>query len=609
MKPMLPKLKMDIPPIGEWMFEVKYDGFRAILEWDHEEIHLWSRNEKDLLPQFPEIKEYLLQNLERIEGCFPLKLDGELTLLENPYKSNFNGLQVRGRMRSQKDIKDAAGKRPCTYLVFDLLELGGKTYMKTPYSIRKDRLEKFLKESEFSLSPCHDPQRLMQMVNSFRSFQDVWKEVFLNHSEGVVAKNKNSIWSPGKRTDAWIKIKNWKEASCFIVGYNKNNGYFDVAVFRDGDIFSIGQFLSGLNPMDKKVLIQTIIQNGTQTGDYIEVPPGICIQLQYLELYEGRLREPRFKEFLFNASVSECTYEKFRIDSFAFPKKVELTHLDKPLWKDPFINKLEYVSYLRRIAPHLLPFLKDRLLTVIRLPHGMFGDSFFQKNCPEYAPSYIETYQEDEIDYILCNHLDALIWLGNQLAIEFHVPFQKAGSPFVSEIVFDLDPPDRNHFHMAVAAAQQLKILFDSMNLISFVKTSGNKGLQVYLPLPENIYSWSDTRLFTEFIAHYLVSQSPDLFTVERLKKNRGNRLYFDYIQHAQGKTIIAPYSMRGNEDALVAAPLFWDEIKSGLMIETFTTETVLERLNKRGCPFSTYHESKDRQPFAPIVKYLKENK
>jgi bifunctional non-homologous end joining protein LigD len=257
----------------------------------------------------------------------------------------------------------------------------------------------------------------------------------------------------------------------------------------------------------------------------------------------------------------------------------------------------------------MLQFLKDRLLTVIRFPHGMFGEPFYQKNCPDYAPEFVDTYFEDGINYILCNNLNTLLWLGNQLAIEFHIPFQTTDNKGPSEIVFDLDPPSRNDFHLAIIAALIIKEVLDQLKLIGYVKTSGNKGLQVYVPLSDNTYTYEDTRLFTSFIADFLVTREPDLFTIERLKKNRGNRLYVDYVQHSEGKTIVAPYSIRGNEQAGAATPLFWDEVNDTLDINIFTMQTVLTRLKEKVDPFKDFFQTKQIQPFKPVLEFLKKSK
>lgn len=286
-------------------------------------------------------------------------------------------------------------------------------------------------------------------------------------------------------------------------------------------------------------------------------------------------------------------------------EKVTITSPSKPLWPEKGIQKLHYLHYLNQIAPHLLPFLEKRLLTVIRYPHGAGGESFYQKNCPDYAPDFVQTHDSEGINYIVCSDLPTLIWLGNQLAFEFHIPFHTIHSTGPSEVVFDLDPPSRQYFHLAVEAALMIKEVLDKLKLISYVKTSGNKGLQLYIPLPENTYSYEDTRRFTQFIAQFLTSKEPNWFTTERMKAKRGNKLYVDYIQHAEGKTIISPYSVRGNKEGLIATPLYWKEVTLDLRPEHFPLDKAIERVEKFGCPFASFFEDKKKQTFDPVLEWL----
>lgn len=287
---------------------------------------------------------------------------------------------------------------------------------------------------------------------------------------------------------------------------------------------------------------------------------------------------------------------------------VDITHPTKLLWPKKNITKLVYLQYLIEISPYLLPFLENRLLTVIRYPDGVGKESFYQKSCPEYAPEYIHTHMSDNINYIVCSELPSLLWLGNQGAIDFHTPFNSIDSTMPREIVFDLDPPSRKEFGLAVEAALIMKEVFERLKLHSFIKTSGNKGLQIYIPLPVNVFSYEETRLFTKFVAQYLTQIEPRWFTTERMKKNRENRLYVDYLQHAAGKTIIAPYSLRGNEEALVAAPIFWSEVSRDLSPSFFPMEAMLERIQKKGCPFQNYERSRDQQNFKALLTQLKKN-
>ncbi len=606
MKPMLPTLAFEVPLSDEWLFEVKYDGFRAILHWD-KEIFLESRNEKPLLQLFPEIQDFLNENKAKFMPYLPLTLDGELVFLDNAMKGNFSEIQIRGRMRSKTRIAEKASTSPCKLLIFDIILLNGISLSNEPYFIRKKQLTTLFTQLNLPLLPNESDKKNLQLIPSFNHFQQIWKKVVAYNGEGIIAKQKNSKWIEGKRTNQWIKYKNWKYVFCFITAYDKTNGYFHVGVYDRGEVISIGQFIFGLEREEKQALTQIIKHNkANEDSHFIYIKPAICLEVKYLEMYEEQMREPHFHQFKFELKPEDCNLNPLKKQQKKLSIELEMTHPDKPLWKEPALKKVDYLHYLSEISAYILPFLKDRLLTVIRYPHGIFGDSFFQKNCPTYAPEFVETKMADDINYIVCNQLETLLWLGNQLAFEYHIPFQTIKSKGPSEIVFDLDPPSRKEFNLAIEAATLIKEILDELKLIGFVKTSGNKGLQIYVPIQENTYSFAETRLFTAFIADYLVSKQPNLFTIERLKKARKGRLYIDYIQHAEGKTIIAPYSPRGTKEATVAAPLYWEEVSEHLKIEDFQIPNMLARINSLGDPFRTYFEAKEKQNFAPVLAFLK---
>ncbi|MCA0147980.1 DNA ligase D [Rossellomorea vietnamensis] len=607
MKPMLPTLRHELPSGHDWLYEVKYDGFRGILSvQSSDQISLQSRNGKELLSHFPEIKKHIHQLLDEHTLPLPLVLDGEVVLLRSSFSTEFQELQVRGRMRNGQKILQAAASRPVTFLAFDLLQCGKKSYIQEPYLRRKEKLKEVFSRLQLPLEPAPSHPSSLQMVPYYRNFERVWELVLNDEGEGVVAKRSQSKWDAGKRSADWIKCKNWKHCQCFITALDDANDYFHIGVYHNGQIMPIGLFHFGLSAEEKRTVKTTIKQNSTEKNDSLySIDPAITVEIVYLNWHEGKLREPHFKQFLFTTPPEACTLEQFMLDEASLPREVDITHPEKTLFREVSMTKLDYIRFLRKMSVVILPFLKNRPLTCIRFPHGVFGESFYQKNTPDYSPTFVETYKEDHIHYTMCNNLETLIWLGNQLALEFHVPFQKAGEEFVNEVVFDLDPPSRDHFSLAVKAATIMKGIFDGLNLKSFVKTSGNKGLQVYIPLPPG-YTWEETGLFTEFIAYYLVSNNPGDFTTERLKKNRKGRLYVDYIQHREGKTIIAPYSLRGNEEALVATPLWWDEVNKDLNPEMFTINAVLRRFQENGCPFTGFDQVKASQPFDKVIDFLK---
>ncbi|WP_240647187.1 non-homologous end-joining DNA ligase [Paenibacillus nanensis] len=396
----------------------------------------------------------------------------------------------------------------------------------------------------------------------------------------------------------------------FILGYRTDDESFLAGIRKNDDIQPVGFFSQGLKEEEKRTLIQAISANRKPGSDpvNVRVDPGICVELSFTAIENGGLVHPMFRSFQLGVDWKACTWDKLVIDNApAGPNGIKVTHPDKLVWKDVPITKEGYISYLLQVSPVMLPFLEQRVLTNIRYTQGIPGEFFYQKNCPDYAPDFIQTVKVNDIDYIVCDNVSTLGWLGNQMAIEYHIPFNRIGADKPLEIVFDLDPPSREQFSLAVKAAIEMRNVFEGFGVISYPKVSGGKGLQIHIPLGNrSSLTYDDTRVFTEFVAKYLVERFPGDFTIERLKKNRGGKLYLDYIQHAEGKTIICPYSPRGTDEATVAAPLYWDEVQIGLSSKSFTIPTVLERLSKGECPMSGYFQQTNAA-VPRIISMLKE--
>lgn len=396
----------------------------------------------------------------------------------------------------------------------------------------------------------------------------------------------------------------------FVLGYHTLDNHFIAGLNMEGEAHPIGAFIHGMNKEEQQSLMEIIQANPLRTQQSIVwVTPGICVELTFDSIENGRLVKPTFQTFRFSMDWKECTWNKLIIENAPVQNQVNLTHPDKIIWHTPRIDKESFISYLIQISPYMLPFLQQRTLTTIRYPKGIAGESFYQRNCPDYAPDYIKTVVKSDISYILCNDLSTLIWLGNQLAIEYHIPFQRVETDLPLEVVIDLDPPSRDYFPLAVKAALELKAVFDSFGIVSFPKLSGGKGLQIHIPVPRDAsLTYDDTRILTSFLAEFLVQKHPEDFTIERLKKNRGSRLYIDYVQHAAGKTIICPYSTRGNEDATVATPLYWHEVNEHLTVKKFNIPFVLDRLSNGDCPMQHFFDT-DNHSLLPVLSLLREKK
>lgn len=596
MKLMKPIASARVPTGNEWVYEIKYDGFRCLLHWDRDSIRLISRNDTDLTAYFPEIIKECQQYQSSVEELLPLTLDGELVVLNNRCQANFSLMQKRGRLKNSDAITTSSSSRPANLMAFDLWEHGGVSLIKKPFNERKEKLAALFEHTEY--------ERL-RFVPFKENPDALWQTIFDYKAEGMVAKRKNSLYEDEKKHRDWYKIKNWRTIDGFLTFYNTRNDYFNVCIFENDAVRTIGKCKHGLDEEEFAALKKLFISKGTKEKEGYSLPPAICAEINTLDLFKHELREPKFNRLQPNKSAADCTAENLQLDQAMLPESVDALNTSKVFWPEPDLTKGDLLVYIRGIATYMLPFLHNRQLTVVRCPDGVHGESFFQKHLPDYAPSFIDSIKDENETFFTLNSLDALLWFANNGAVEYHIPFQTYTSGKPCEIVFDLDPPDRDAFQLAVEAANLLKEMLDNLALVSFVKASGGKGLQVHVPIPAGSMTYEETGVFTQAIAWTLEKKYPDLFTTERFKNKRGDRLYIDYVQHAEGKTLVAPYSPRKREDATVAAPLFWEEINEALAPNQFTIRNTLDRVQEKGCPFATYFETGNKQHVDKLLEMI----
>lgn len=310
LKPMLPTLVPELPEGKDWVYEIKYDGYRSILYWSKDGMDMVSRNLKSFNATFPELKEGLLELNEKISPYLPLVFDGEICVLQSQGKASFEMIQQRGRLKSIKKIEEAARNSPVHYLAFDLLQVKGMDVNSHPYLERKQKLKEILKAVEIPNEIHKEPYYPLHYISFKDDPSSIRNEVKKWQSEGVVAKNATSRWLPGTRTKEWQKIKNWKVGTFILSAYEKENGYFHVAVTDDGKFIPMGLFSHGLEGEKREALIQILKQNKVEeTKEWIRIKPGICIDLQFLELYKMQIRQPRFVQFRFDKHWEECTWQ------------------------------------------------------------------------------------------------------------------------------------------------------------------------------------------------------------------------------------------------------------------------------------------------------------
>lgn len=263
-------------------------------------------------------------------------------------------------------------------------------------------------------------------------------------------------------------------------------------------------------------------------------------------------------------------------------EKITISNPNKVLWPEPRITKAMYLEKLAMLAPYLLHHCSGRYMTTIRWPDGIAGESFYQKNCPEPAPSFVHTAQQGDIRYVLLDSLPTLLWLGNLACLEFHMSFDRIGEAvYPTEWIIDLDPSLEEEPRI-MEAAVIVGDLLRSIGVESMLKTSGATGVQLIIPSTGDV-TFDELRVMGRFIGTYLTQAYPQLFTIERMKADRGDCIYVDYLQHYPGKTIAAPYSPRARKGATLSTPLTWEEARSGARIADYNLLTIGDRLSQHG--------------------------
>jgi DNA ligase D-like protein (predicted ligase) len=312
LKPMLPTLSENLPEGDNWVYEVKYDGFRCLLYWDAESIIMTSRNGHPLHHIFPEIATFLIDHKSIVSPYFPLLMDGELCVLENPFKASFEQIQKRGRLKSPEKIKQASSASPSSFCAFDILTINGKSICNEPFLRRKEVLNKVCEEIGIPIQnvSLNSPFNYIPFTPDLNLIQ----ETVVHHlSEGIVAKKTTSKWSASIRTSNWIKVKNLMIGTFFLLGLDTENGFFHVGVLKENAVTFIGLFAHGISDQEKEALIQIVKNNQSgQKGSFIEIEPSICVELSYLELYKEQLRQPRFLRFRFDVNWEDCTWENLQ---------------------------------------------------------------------------------------------------------------------------------------------------------------------------------------------------------------------------------------------------------------------------------------------------------
>jgi len=596
-RPMLATLAEELPKGGVWLFEPKWDGYRALGYVRGGEARLVSRNGNDLTARFPDVARKLAHAV-RSPDCV---VDGEVCALDEQGRASFSAMQ-----------QGKAGT-VFVYELFDVLEIDGVPLLDLPLTERRERLEQLL--------DSRDPG--VQLSGVFDDGDALLEVAMEQGLEGVMAKKPDSRYYEGRRTRDWLKIKTHGRQECVICGWTKGQGRregsFGALVLGaygdDGTLRWVGNCGTGFTDKTIDLLLSKLAPLRRDTTAFPEVPkmpkvrrgdvtwvePKLVCEVSFLEwTHDGHLRAPSFEGLRDDKVASDVHREEAVLTT-----KVKLTNLDKVFFPDEGITKGDLLDYYHRIAPVLLPHLRERPFTMRRYPDGAFGKAFFQKDAPSHMPEWIPTYRVQVstreaprktrwIKAPIVNDEDGLLWMVNMGCIDMNTWYSRVDRPDRPDFVlFDLDPSPDVGFKETVEVALLVKAAVDALGLVSFPKTSSADGMHILVPC-ERRHTYDDTREFAEIVAGAIARTHQGLATTQWSKAKRRGVL-IDANQNGEGKTIASAYSVRPRAGAPVSTPLRWDEVNEKLDPLAFTMDVVLDRIAKHGDLFAGVLSTRQR--------------
>jgi len=591
-RPMLATKAASVFSKPDWIYELKWDGYRLLSNIINHNVNLYSRNGIVYNNKFPT----LYDNLKSIP--YDVILDGEAVVMNEEGIPEFQKLQNYGE----------ATEGELRYYVFDVLYLNGHDITSLPLLERKSLLPDIIG----GIPHVHYCDHRSSMGNAF------YEKAIEAGMEGIIAKKADSPYLPGTRTENWLKIKAVESQEVLICGYTESEGQafgsLILGLYKDGFLTYAGNCGSGFNDAMLKELLSLFKPYRRETSPFdkkinlkgrkaIWLEPVLVCEVKFSEWTKsGSMRHPVFKgmrgdklpveiqqEEESEAPVKEkqskaTTTDTLEVNGFAVP----ISNLDKVYWPEEGITKYQLIDYYLNISDAILPFLSDRPQNLHRHPEGIQKEGFYQKDTAGIFPHWIETVKvysksnDKYIEYMLCQHEATLLYMANLGCIEIN-PWnsRKDSLDRPDYAVIDLDPSDNNTFEEVIEVAQVAHSILEAAEIPSYCKTSGSSGLHIYLPLGAQ-YSYEEARDFTKLLCYMIRAELPDLTSMERKPEKRKTKIYLDFLQNRQGQTLAAPYCVRPKPGATVSAPLEWKEVKSGLDMHDFNIFTMRERIRKK---------------------------
>jgi bifunctional non-homologous end joining protein LigD len=597
--PQLATLVTQPPSHGDWVYEVKHDGYRMLARFS-DGVRLFTRSGREWTSKLP----HLVAALEKMK----LKdswLDGEIVVPGPDGRSSFQALQ---------NAFEAGRDSGIVYYVFDAPFLSGRDLRPLPLLERRKRLEKALKPS---------PQvRISGYLKG--DAKQVLDEACKLQLEGLIGKEAGAVYVSG-RAKSWIKLKCRPRQDFVIGGYTAPGGSrtgFGALLVGYYDAQEKLRFAGKVGTGFDEHLLQSLTRRLTalKRGDapFVDPPkergvtwvrPALVAEVAYTEkTHEGILRQASFmglREDLPANSVHEEKAQRPPLPNEVLG--VRISHPDRIIWPKLGIPKIELARYIEAVGERLLPHVKDRPLSLVRCPDGAEGECFYQRHLMMGAsPGNLRTVRRERSSkgaYIYAATLDAVVSAVQNGAIEFHT--WGATVPDIQHpdrITLDLDPDEKLPWRSLVEGTLLTKQLLDGLNLVSFLKTTGGKGLHVVAPLEPKL-GWDEVKEFTRRIAEMLARARPDLFTAKISKQRRPGKIFVDYLRNSQTASAVAAFSPRARPNAGVSVPLAWDELDAKTDLRArFNVRNVVERLKED--PWADYWTA--RQSITPkMVKAL----
>jgi bifunctional non-homologous end joining protein LigD len=580
----------------QWAFEVKWDGVRAICHSEPGRMRLHSRNLLDITPRYPEVGR-----LNRALSHHRAILDGEIVALDGEGRPSFGALQRRMHVGSESTVRRLAKEAPVTYVIFDLLWLDGRSLMDLPYTERRAHLAKL---------ELGDGGRWRVPDYVVGHGEQLLAATAEQGLEGVIAKRLDSTYQPGQRTPAWLKIKNTSRQEVVVGGWVPGDGKRRDRIGAllvgvrddDGGLRHIGRVGTGFTETELDRLAELLRPLEREDSPFApggpKIPKGavfadpeLVAEVEFREWTDGgQLRAPSYKG-LRDDKPSELVVreEANAVVAEVAGRQVKLSNLDKVLYPEVGFAKRDVIDYFARVAPAALPHLEGRALTLKRYPNGVDAAFFYEKNAPSHRPEWVTTARVGSIDYVVVDGEATLVWLANLADLELHTSLALADAPERPTLVaFDLDPGPPATVVECCRVAELLRGMFEGLGLECYAKTSGSKGMQVYLPLNSEA-TFAQTKAFAKAVAELLAREEPGLVVARQTKSARAGKVLVDWGQNDVNKTTVSVYSLRAMARPTVSTPVTWDEVRAAKVPEdlTFAAPDVLRRVDEHGDLFA----------------------